>query len=94
MILTEVFLRKDSKGNNLLVVANFTPVARANYKIGVPFAGKYKEIFNSDSEAYGGNGYINRRVKTSKKDECDGREDSIRITVPPLGISVFRCTEE
>ena len=89
-----VFLRKDSKGNNLLVVANFTPVARANYKIGVPFAGKYKEIFNSDSEAYGGNGYINRRVKTSKKDECDGREDSIRITVPPLGISVFRCTEE
>lgn len=90
------FLRKDACQNNLLVVANFTPVARSNYKIGVPFAGKYKEIFNSDSKKYGGMDLINRRVKLSKKDECDGRENSIRITVPPLGIAVFTCqpTEE
>ena len=76
-----------------MVVTNFTPVARANYKIGVPFAGQYKEIFSSDREEFGGNGYLNKRVKTSKKDECDGRDDSIRITVPPLGITVFKCTK-
>lgn len=87
-----VFMRKDSCKNTMIVVANFTPVARTNYKIGVPFAGSYKEIFNSDSKAYGGMDIINRRAKQSKKDECDGRENSIRINVPPLGISVFTCT--
>ena len=90
-----VFLRKNRKRDEtLLVVCNFTPVVRKNYKIGVPFEGKYKEIFNSDAKVYGGEGNVNPRVKPSKEDECDERENSIRITVPPLGISIFRCTPE
>lgn len=85
-----VFLRKASDGSTLLVTANFTPVVRKKYKVGVPFAGKYKEIFNSDDLKFGGEGNTNPRVKTSDESECDGRENSIRFTVPPLGISIMR----
>lgn len=88
-----VFLRKTEKlDETLLIVCNFTPVVYENHKIGVPFTGKYKEIFNSDAVVYGGKGHVNPRLKQSKKDECDDREDSITITVPPMGMAVFTCT--
>ncbi len=88
-----VFLRKDSAGKMLLVLCNFANVGRTHYKIGVPFSGKYKEIFNSDAEKYGGGGLVNSRVKVSKLDECDQRPYSIRVTVAPLSVSVFSCEE-
>ncbi|MCI8372975.1 MAG: 1,4-alpha-glucan branching protein GlgB [Lachnospiraceae bacterium] len=89
-----VFVRKTEKmEETLLVVCNFVPVARENYKIGVPYSGKYKEVFNSDNEVFGGSGIINPRIKTAKEDECDNREYSIRIKVPPLGISVFQYSQ-
>ena len=88
-----VFLRKSDKEDEmLLVVCNFSPLCYEDHKIGVPFPGKYKEIFNSDRAEFGGGGNLNPRVKTSKKDECDEKPDSIRIKVPPMGISVFSCT--
>ena len=87
-----VFLRKDKEGNNILVVVNFADIDRTDYKIGVPFPGKYKEIFSSDDPAFGGRGVGNPRVKRSKADECDGREFSIRINVPALSVSAFSCT--
>ena len=62
------------------------------HKIGVPFKGKFKEIFNSDSPAFGGKGNVNPRVKTSKKEECDDQQNSIEIKVPPMGMAVFSCT--
>jgi 1,4-alpha-glucan branching enzyme len=85
-----VYERLADEQDRLIVVANFTPVARENYKIGVTGPGKYKEIFNSDSEKYGGSGFTNPRVKFSRYEECDGFEDSIRIKVPPMGITVLR----
>ena len=88
-----IFLRK-AEGETLLVVCNFSPLVYEKHKIGVPFEGKYKEIFNSDSEEFGGSDVRNKRVKTSKKSECDGFENSIEITVPPMGVAVFVCTEE
>ena len=88
-----IFLRK-AEGETLLVVCNFSPLVYEKHKIGVPFEGKYKEIFNSDSEEFGGSDVRNKRVKTSKKSECDGFENSIEITVPPMGVAVFACTEE
>ncbi|MBB5263610.1 1,4-alpha-glucan branching enzyme [Catenibacillus scindens] len=88
-----VFLRKTEKEDEtLLFVCNFTPVVYEDHKIGVPFPGKYKEIFNSDAVIYGGQGHTNPRLKQSKKDECDDREDSIRITVAPMAMAVFSCT--
>lgn len=86
-----VFTRKARKKSDLLlVVCNFTPVLHKNYKIGVPYKGTYKEIFNSDKKEFGGSGFRNIRAKESKKEECDGRTESIKITVPPLGISIFK----
>lgn len=88
------FIRKtDKEDETLLFVCNFTPVVREKYKVGVPFSGKFKEIFNSDAKEFGGEGHINPRLKQSKANECDGRDDSIQITVPPLGVSIFTCTQ-
>lgn len=86
------FTRKSVNSEILLVVCNFTPVVYKNFQMGVPFPGKYKEIFNSDRELFGGNGNINPRLKQSKKIVTDGREDSISLIVPPLGVAVFTCS--
>ncbi len=87
-----VFLRRGKvEEEQLLIVCNFSPLVYDDHKIGVPYAGKYKEIFNSDAVTFGGKGNVNPRVKNAKEDECDGRVNSIRIKVPPMGISVFTC---
>ena len=88
-----VFIRKTKKPEEtLLVVCNFAPVQHDDYQVGVPFHGKYKEIFNSESESYGGCGVTNPRVKTSKAEECKGRDESIKIQLAPLGVQIFTCT--
>lgn len=81
-----------TKSEDLLVICNFTPVVYENFKVGVPYEGKFKEIFNSDHTEYGGNGFTNPRQKSSKEAAWDGREHSLSITVPPLSVCVFRCT--
>ncbi len=89
------FMRRNSdKSEELLFVFNFTPVVYENFKIGVPFEGKYKEIFNSDSVEFGGTGYINKRQKNSVDVQWDGRDNSITIEVPPLGMSVWKCEKK
>ena len=88
-----VFLRKTEKPEEtLLVTCNFAPVTHKQYQVGVPFYGKYKEIFNSEDVAFGGGGVGNPRVKTAKKLECDEREYSIQIDLAPLGVQIFTCT--
>lgn len=86
-----VFARKTDKAKEtLIVVCNFTPIEHKDFKIGVPYEGKYKEIFTSEEARFGGNGKKNRTAKASKKVECDKREDSISVYVAPLSISVFK----
>ncbi len=88
------FVRKSGKpGEDLLIVVNFTPIVHEDYLLGVPYKGKYKETFNSDNTIYGGQGNVNLRAKQSNPEQCDGREQSIRVTIPPLGIAVFQCTK-
>ena len=84
---------KDSE-DLLLFVCNFTPVSYENFQQAVPFPGKYKEIFNSDAEKYGGTGMVNSRQKTAKAEPCDGKDYSIEISLAPLGTSVFRFKKE
>jgi 1,4-alpha-glucan branching enzyme len=89
------FLRKTKKKEEtLLFLCNFDTMHHGKYPVGVPFEGKYKEILNSDDKAFGGQGRVNLRAKTSKKKEADERPDSIEINVAPLSIMVFTCTPE
>ena len=87
-----VFTRKtDKPEETLLFVCNFAPVLHEKYQIGLPFAGRYKEIFNSDAKQFGGSGKGNSRVRAAKKEEYDGRDYSMQITVPPMSMIVFSC---
>ena len=89
IVFTRMTLEQE---DTLLIICNFTPVVYQNYAIGVPFHGKYKEIFNSDKSIYGGLNKINPRQKLSKRKEADGREESLNVLIPPLGICIFTCT--
>ena len=87
------FVRKTERPEDtLFVICNFTPVVYEKQAVGVPFEGKYKEIFNSDAEIYGGSGHVNTRMKQSKPVRVDGRDNSVVVTIPPLGCAIFTCT--
>ncbi|MGN8913477.1 1,4-alpha-glucan branching protein GlgB [Anaerofustis butyriciformans] len=76
--------------DDLIVIINFTPETYNNFMVGVPKAGDYVEIFNSDSEEFGGSGVVNTRRVKSKKKECNGMENSIKIKLPPIGGVVLK----
>jgi 1,4-alpha-glucan branching enzyme len=85
------FIRKgDKPEDNVLVICNFTPNPIQKYKVGVPNKSKLKEIFNSDSEVFGGSGILNLKQITSKKQPWNGREYSAELTLPPLGIIILQ----
>ena len=73
----------------LLVALNFTPVARSGYRIGVPHAGQYREILNSDSRFYGGSDLGNPIPLTAEPVPCMHQAWSILISVPPLAGVIF-----
>jgi len=72
-------------GEVVLGVFNFTPVPRCGYRIGVPRSGAWKEILNSDAADYGGSGVGNLGAVMSEAVSCHGRDQSISLTLPPLG---------
>ena len=85
------FLRKtEKKEETLLFLYNFDTMLHEKYQVGVPFAGKYKEILNSDGKGFGGSGAVNSRVKSAKKVPADEGEYSIQVTLAPLSMAVFR----
>lgn len=88
------FIRKAKSGDLVLVVCNFADLAYEKHEIGVPYAGKYKEIFNSDASAYGGTDLINKRVKTSKEKKCKGMDNTIVVNMAPLSISIFNYIKQ
>ena len=79
---------KDKK-RNLLFVCNFTPMARDDYRVGVPRKKQYKLILNSDDAKYGGTGEERPVVYKAEKKECDGRPYSFAYKLPPYGVAVF-----
>jgi 1,4-alpha-glucan branching enzyme len=84
------FLRKGNhRKNDLLVLCNFTEIPRKDYQVGVPKAYAWKEIFNTDDKHFGGSGVLNKRQIKPKKEEKHGKNYSIRLTIPPLGMTVF-----
>ena len=80
------YLRIDPEtGAAALVVLNFTPVARYDHQVGVPEAGSWREIINSDSELYWGSGVGNQGSAVATDASCDGFDASLTLSVPPLG---------
>lgn len=85
---------REAEDEKLLVVCNFTPVCYFEFKLGVPYAGKYKEILNSDAIVYGGENHTNPRLKNSKREKMDGMEQSITFTLAPTAIQIFSYQPE
>ena len=79
---------KDGKKNQLYV-CNFTPMERADYRVGVPRRKQYKLILNSDDPKYGGKGEDRPTVYKAVKKECDGRPYSFAYKLPPYGVAIF-----
>ena len=79
-------VRRDPRsGATVVAVVNFTPRPRQGYRIGVPLAGRWRERLNSDADAYGGSGTGNSGEVTTDAVAHHGHEQSLSLTVPPLG---------
>lgn len=87
------FIRRDGEGHLLVLVANFTPVMRVDYRIGLPTGGVWREALNSDAEIYGGSGVGNMGRVEAEKEEFHGRPYSAKLTIPPLGCIVLKPEE-
>src|SRR5487761_2283105 len=85
------FLRRARRAEEFLIDAcNFTPVMRENYRVGVPEAGYYREILNTDSEYYTAGGAGNSGGVRAEPVPWSGREYSIKIQLPPLSVLYFK----
>jgi 1,4-alpha-glucan branching enzyme len=85
------YLRKAKDPNDFVVViGNFTPVTRDVHRVGLPVGGWYREVFNSDSEYYGGSNVGNYPGVMADEISHHGRPFSLSMKLPPLSISVFK----
>ena len=87
------FVRKaEDMDDFIVVVCNFTPEVRHDYRIGVPKKGRYLEVFNSDAAEYGGSGVRNTGDLVTEDVRWHDREQSIVLTVPPLATVYLRLS--
>jgi 1,4-alpha-glucan branching enzyme len=85
------FLRKtDNPDEVLLVVGHYTPITRYGYTIGVPYAGYWKEVLNSNADHYGGDGVGNMGGVESEPVSWDGHHHSLKLTLPANSTSIFK----
>jgi 1,4-alpha-glucan branching enzyme len=84
------FIRRARDGAFVVVVLNFTPVLRENYRLGVPAAGHYKELFNSDAACYGGSNQGNVYGLNSEDVSWMNQSQSISMVVPPLSCVILQ----
>ncbi len=85
------FIRRATDANDfVLVVANFTPMPREGYRIGVPTAGRYVELLNGDDARFGGSGVVNAAGVDSEAVPYHGQPASIVVTLPPLAVTYWK----
>lgn len=85
------FVRYGNKDDApVVVMCNFTPVERLDFRIGVPSAGVWEEVLNTDAEIYGGGNRGNLGSVTTQATPCDGHGQSVTLTLPPLSTVVLR----
>ena len=86
------FLRKGNEGDaDILAVCNFTPVERNGFRVGVPQAGRWSEVLNTDAEIYGGENRGNLGGGETQAEPADGHDQSLSLTLPPLSVVAFRA---
>jgi 1,4-alpha-glucan branching enzyme len=89
------YLRSDPFGQTLFtVVGHFTPMLRTNYRIGVPRRGFWKEVINTNSQYYGGNGAGNDGGRETEDVPCNGFSQSVVLTLPPLSTTILKWKGE
>ncbi len=88
------FVRRARNGEFVVVILNFTPVPRDNYRVGVLFEGYYKEIFNSDSSEYWGGNIGNNGGVWADPVSWQGKNHSVNITVPPMAGIILRLEKK
>ena len=79
------FRRIDDNGDEIIAVCNFVPVERNDYRIGVPYKGRYKLMFNTDAKEFGGSGISEKSFKT-ENEPMHGQDQSISMTLAPLSV--------
>jgi len=82
--------RANSSDSHVIVICNFTPVPRHDYRIGADEPGFWKEILNSDAMEYGGSGQGNLGGLHTESIQAHGRQQSLSLTLPPLAMLCFR----
>jgi 1,4-alpha-glucan branching enzyme len=86
------FLRKGKEEKDImLILCNFTPVIRENYRVGVPKHGTWREVLNSDAIEFGGSGVLNPQPLYSEDFRMHHRTQSITLNLPPLGVVFLKC---
>ena len=83
------FRRIDDNGDEIIAVCNFVPVERRDYRIGVPYKGRYKLVFNTDATEFGGSGISEKSFKT-ENEGMHGHDQSISMTLAPLSVVYLR----
>ncbi|WP_246269496.1 alpha amylase C-terminal domain-containing protein [Chitinophaga oryzae] len=85
------YLRKGkAAGDVMLVVLNMTPVPREQYPVGIPLGGVWEEVLNSDHPRYYGSGVINTGPLQAAKQFYNGREYTLSLRIPPLGVTILK----
>ena len=87
--LSRAFMRQAPDARPVVVVCNFTPVPRENYRIGVPHGGRWREALNSDAAAYGGGGIGNYGGVEATPMPYEDLSHSLNLTLPPLGALIL-----
>lgn len=80
--------------DEVVVVVNWTPIVREGYRVGVPAAGHYTELLNSDATAYGGSNVGNKGGLDTDEIAAHGHAQSLNLTLPPLGALFFKKTKD
>ncbi len=88
------FRRKAKDGRELVIVCNFVPVQRDNYRIGLPFRGTWAEVFSSDDAAFGGGGVSNGRQIKTEDIPLHGCEQSAALTLPGNSVFFLECVKK
>jgi len=88
-VLTYMRLRQDAS-NPLVIACNFTPIPRRGYRVGVPHAGHWQEVLNSNAEIYGGTDEGNFGGRMTEAIACHGFDNSLLMDLPPLAMVVFK----